>query len=125
MDADLPTDRRVANRIGSGNLVIHADPDDATAAKTRGVGVTLDVNEFGLRVQATEPMPLGESFRFSIALRDEVIHAVGKIVHIERALNGTFEMGIEFLEIPAGDIERIQRFLSLRKSETTEDTPPL
>ncbi len=109
MVGKIPQDRRVAERLDSGHLVIHTDVGETDLNRTLGLGVTLDLNEFGIKVQASEPIPLGERFRFSLAVGDEVIEATGKVVHINRALNGTFEMGIEFVEIYARYIEAIRR----------------
>ena len=111
MEDKIPRDRRVAERLESGHLVIHTDVGETDLNRTLGLGVTLDLNEFGLKVQATEPIPLGERFRFSFAVGEEVIEATGKVVHVSRALNATFEMGIEFVEIYAKDIEAIRRHI--------------
>ncbi len=107
----IPQDRRVAERLDSGHLVIHTDVGEEDLNRTLGLGVTLDLNEFGIKVQASEAIPLGERFRFSLAVGNEVIEATGKVVHIGRALNGTFEMGIEFVEIYARHIEAIRRHI--------------
>ena len=74
------------------------------------MAVTLDVNEFGLRMQATEPFAVGTRNRFNIALEEDVIRALGRIVHVSKVLNGTFEIGVEFLEITAGEIEKIRTY---------------
>jgi hypothetical protein len=81
------------------------------------MAVTLDVNEFGLRMQTTEPFEVGSRNRFNIALEEDVIHALGRIVHVCKALNGTYEIGVEFLEITAGEIEKIRAYIS-RKAKT-------
>ena len=111
MQDKIPQNRRVARRLESGHLVIHTNIGETDINRTLGMSVTLDVNEFGIKVQASEAMPLGEKFRFSLALDDEVIEATGKVVHIGRALNSTFEIGIEFVEIYARHIESIRKFL--------------
>ena len=110
----LPQDRRTVPRLDSGHLVIHTDETEADVNRSLGLGVTLDINEFGLRVQSTEAMPLGERFRFSVALGDDVFEAIGQVVHVGRALNGTFEMGIEFLEVSARCAEIIRRYVETK-----------
>ncbi|MCB9832361.1 MAG: PilZ domain-containing protein [Planctomycetes bacterium] len=117
MKDKIPDDRRVAERLDSGHLVIHTDVGETDLNRTLGLGVTLDINEFGIKVQATSPMPLGERFRFSLALDESIIEATGKVVHVDRALNGTFEIGIEFIEIFGRYIEAIRKFVARRKSE--------
>ena len=111
MDDKIPQDRRVSRRSAAGHLVTHTDVGETDPNRILGLGVTIDVNEFGLKVQSTESMPLGEKYRFSVALDDEIIEATGKVVHVNRALNGTFEMGVEFIEIFARHIEVIKRHL--------------
>lgn len=115
MEDKIPQDRRLAERVDSGHLVTHTDVGETDPNRTLGIGVTIDVNEFGLKLQSTDAMPLGERFRFNIALNDDLIEATGKVVHVDRVLNGTFEMGIEFIEIPARHIECIRSYLSAPK----------
>lgn len=112
MDSKIPEDRRTVPRLEAGHLVIHTDEMEGDVNRSLGLSVTLDINEFGLRVQSTEPMPLGERFRFSVALGDTMFEALGQVVHVGRVLNGTFEMGIEFLEVPARSIELIRGWVS-------------
>lgn len=115
MDEKQPDDRRVSNRIESGNLVVHTTISGGNPPM-EGLGVTLDVSEYGLRIQATDPLILGERYRFSLALGDNVVTATGQIVHIGRIPNNTFEMGVEFVEITVSAIEAIRSFLSARPS---------
>ncbi|MSR74434.1 MAG: PilZ domain-containing protein [Planctomycetes bacterium] len=108
----IPHDRRSARRIETGHLVIHSELP--SQGQCLGMAVTLDLNEFGLRVQTNQKFSVGERFRFSIALKEEIVSATGRIVHSEAALNGTWEVGIEFLQIAAEDIERIREFSKAR-----------
>lgn len=107
-DKKIPDDRRISTRVDSGNLVSHRQVEESDPNRTLGLSVTLDINEFGMRLQATEPMGLGERYRFSVAIGDELVEVVGQVVHVNRALNGTFEMGVEILEISAKNIERLK-----------------
>jgi hypothetical protein len=104
----IPHDRRNANRFDSSNLVSHSDPETAHGPPF-GLGVTLDLNEFGLRVQHADAFTVGDRFRFHLALGDEMVDAVGRVVHVSRALNGTYEAGIEFVEIGADAVEAVRR----------------
>ncbi|MEZ6194291.1 MAG: PilZ domain-containing protein [Planctomycetota bacterium] len=116
MKDEIPRERRVCPRIEAGHLVVHTDIAETELGRTLGVGVTIDMNEFGIKVQATEPMVLGERFRFRLALHEEVVQATGQIVHVGRCLNGTYEMGVEFLEISARDIGKIRDYLGAKES---------
>lgn len=108
----IPHDRRSTPRIETGHLVIHSDVPGQE--QCLGMAVTLDLNEFGLRLQSQQKFTTGERFRFSIALREEIVSATGRIVHVAQALNGTYEAGVEFLQIGAEDIERIRRYIKSR-----------
>ncbi|HMS17202.1 MAG TPA: PilZ domain-containing protein [Planctomycetota bacterium] len=103
-------DRRSTSRVPAGNLVIHSDVTQEPSEQVLGIAVTLDINEFGVRVQCVDPYVIGDRFRFSVALREEIVSATGRIAHVEKTLNGTFEVGIEFLQISAKDIERIRSY---------------
>jgi c-di-GMP-binding flagellar brake protein YcgR len=104
----IPHDRRNAARFDTSSLVSHSDAE-APQATPFGLGVTLDLNEFGLRVQHADAFSVGDRFRFHIALGDDMIDAVGRVVHVARALNGTYEAGIEFLEVSPGAVESIRK----------------
>lgn len=110
----LPHDRRSAKRLESGHLVVHSESDQDPVAACLGMGVTLDINEFGLRLQSTERFELGGRFRFNIALQDQVVSALGRVVHVAETLNGTYETGVEFLEVSSEDVERIRRYMNSR-----------
>jgi hypothetical protein len=103
-------DRRSTSRVEAGNLVIHSDVTQEPSDQILGIAVTLDINEFGVRVQSVEPYVIGDRFRFSVALKNEIVSATGRIAHVEKALNGTHEVGIAFLQISAKDIERIRAY---------------
>lgn len=114
-NAMIPHDRRSSSRVDTGNLVIHSEVGQEPKDQVLGMAVTLDLNEYGLRMQSSERFALGDRFRFSVALRDEVVTATGRVVHVAEALNGTFEIGVEFLQISAEDIERVRSYLKERR----------
>ena len=103
-------DRRSNSRVDAGNLIIHCDVSQEPTDQVLGMAVTLDLNEFGVRVQSIDPYEEGDRYRFSIALQDEIVSATGRIAHVTRVLNGTYEVGIEFLQISAKDIDRIRKY---------------
>lgn len=111
----IPHDRRSAPRIDSGNLLIHSEVGQHPETQCLGLAVTLDLNEFGVRAQTADSFNVGERYRFSIALGDAIVSATGRIVHVAPALNGTFEMGVEFLQIAAEDIDAIRKHVAARK----------
>lgn len=113
----IPHDRRSSSRVESGNLVIHSDVGQEPRDQILGMAVTLDLNEYGIRLQTTESFALGDRFRFSIALKDEVVTATGRIVHVAEALNETYEVGIEFLQISAEDIDKVRRYCKVRRDD--------
>lgn len=108
----IPHDRRSTPRVESGHLVIHSDVPGQDHCV--GMAVTLDLNEFGLRLQSQQKFAVGDRFRFSIALREEIVSATGRVVHVAQALNGTYEAGVEFLQISAEDIDRIRTYIKSR-----------
>ena len=105
----IPQDRRSATRFDTGNLVIHSHVGAPSHTQSLGIGVTLDLNEFGVRVQYAISFSIGDRYRFSIAIGDELVEVVGRVVQVSQALNGTFEAGIEFLEVSERAVEVIRR----------------
>jgi hypothetical protein len=110
----LPQDRRSSPRTDSGNLIIHHELGPEAGQAWSAMAVTLDINEFGLRAQTTAEMKLGGRYRFTVALEEELAVATGRVVHSSQALNGTYEIGVEFLQISLDDINRIRAFLKRR-----------
>jgi hypothetical protein len=105
----IPQDRRSTPRNDTGNLVVHSHVGAPPRSQALGMGVTLDLNEFGIRVQYANALTVGDRYRFSIAIGDELVEAVGRVVHVAEALNGTFEAGVEFLEVGERAVEVIRR----------------
>lgn len=105
----IPQDRRSCPRNDTGNLVIHSHVGAPARIQSLGMGVTLDLNEFGIRVQYSGSFTVGDRYRFSIAIGDELVDAVGRVVHVAQVLNGTYEAGIEFLEVSERAVEVIRR----------------
>lgn len=112
----MPYDRRSAPRQDSGNLIVDSDPVASDRFACLGMGVTLDLNEHGVRMQYAKPFSMGERWRFSIALGEAVVDVVGRVVHVSQTLNGTYEAGVEFLEISGSDIRKIRDHLSRKAS---------
>lgn len=110
----IPHDRRSSTRIDTGNLVIHSEVGQDLHGQVLGMAVTLDMNEFGLRIQTTERFETGDRFRFSVALQDEIVAATGRVVHITQTLNGSWEIGVEFLQVSSDDIEKIRQYCAER-----------
>ena len=115
----IPQDRRGAKRFDTANLVSHTDAEGGPQAGPLGLGVTLDLNEFGLRVQQREAFAVGERYRFHIALGDALIEVVGRVAHVAQALNGTFETGVEFLEVSPSATTAIRRHCLARDKGRT------
>lgn len=111
----IPHDRRGAKRFDTANLVTHTDAEGGPHAPPLGLGVTLDLNEFGLRIQQREPFVVGDRYRFHIALGDDLIAVVGRVAHVAQALNGTFETGVEFLEASQAATVAIRRHCLARE----------
>jgi c-di-GMP-binding flagellar brake protein YcgR len=110
----IPHDRRSATRVDTGNLVIHSEVGQEVHGQVLGMAVTLDMNEFGLRIQTSERFEPGDRFRFSVALQDEIVAATGRVVHVSQSLNETWEVGIEFLQVSSEDIEKIRQYCAER-----------
>jgi hypothetical protein len=105
----IPQDRRSTPRVDTGNLIVHSHVGAPAKSQSLGLGVTLDLNEFGVRVQYVKSFSVGDRYRFSIAIGDELVEAIGRVVHVSQALNGTWEAGIEFLEVGERAVEVIRR----------------
>lgn len=114
-------DRRSTERTYAGHLILHSEVTREPTDQVLGVAVTLDINEFGVRVQSACPYAVGDRYRFSVALRETMVAATGRIAHVSKTLNGTYEVGIEFLQISAADIEKIRAYCQTKQRPTRTD----
>jgi hypothetical protein len=75
-----------------------------------------DLSVGGLRVYSDDEHRPGDRLEFELALpRGEAVEFIGQVVWVETLPPGgpaRFDVGIEFVEVPPGNLERIARVLA-------------
>lgn len=84
---------------------------DETMAR-EGICVTENLSLGGIMVELQEEMPMGTILELTIALKDCIITAQAKIVHVQATTNQSFDIGMEFTDISEHDSTRLGQFLS-------------
>jgi hypothetical protein len=89
----------------------HKDPDGRIDLEV--VGRTLDLSEGGIFLEIPHPVPTGSTeVDVTLSIREQVINALGDIVHQRELENGHFGLGIAFKDLPEEDSRVINNFLN-------------
>ena len=60
---------------------------------------TLDLSPDGLRIQTYSPISASEVLDLTVAIREKLFNARGKVIRCEPSTDGKFNVGITFLEV--------------------------
>lgn len=60
---------------------------------------TVDLSPDGLRIQAYSPIPATEVLDLTVAIREKLFNARGKVIRCKPSVDGKFDVGITFLEV--------------------------
>lgn len=99
-----PIDRRRSPRVESIHLVtFEAEGAEGVGASAVEVGRTLDVSVTGLRVETPTHLAVGRELDLEIAVGERVVRATGRVMHVEEAAEGLWEVGVQFTEVSRED----------------------
>ena len=71
---------------------------------------TVDLSPEGLRIQAYSPIPANEVLDLTVAIREELFNARGKVIRCEPSADGIFNVGIAFLELDEGNFHILYHY---------------
>ncbi len=60
---------------------------------------TVDISPDGLRIQTYSTLSVNEVLDLTVAIRERLFNAQGKVLHCEPAADGKFNVGIAFLDV--------------------------
>jgi hypothetical protein len=92
-------EKRTALRTESSNLISYLCLDEDNHEIMQGMGKTLNVSEGGILMETHVSIDPCYIVSLSIALENELMDFMGKIVHYREREDGKFESGIDFMEL--------------------------
>ncbi|MCK5554022.1 MAG: PilZ domain-containing protein [Deltaproteobacteria bacterium] len=92
-------DRRRFPRFNCSHLASYTRFDEEGRQCEEEKVKTVDLSPEGLRIQAYSPIPANEVLDLTVAIREELFNARGKVIRCESSAGGKFNVGIAFLDV--------------------------
>ncbi len=108
----MTTDKRRHTRVDSLNLS-YVCIDENNIVVHEGMGRTLNVSESGILLEIHFSAETTHYLSLTIAFEDDLIDIRGKIVHSRSGKHGTFEAGIEFVEMDEPGLRVLKKYIKL------------
>jgi len=82
------------------------------AVGKRRVAISLDVASHGVGLKTSTPLNAGDLLMLDIHVRNQrTIYALGEVIHCRELKDGTFKIGIKFLDISEKDYQFLLKLL--------------
>ncbi|MBN2382868.1 PilZ domain-containing protein [bacterium] len=107
---DHAHEKRKFPRLDAKYLVSYEYFDDEFTEDVEGMGLIQNLSLGGILVEIDKRVRLGAILFLEIALRDNVIKAAGKIVHIKQLSGDKSEVGVSFTDIEPFALEVLTGF---------------
>ncbi|MCP4346946.1 MAG: PilZ domain-containing protein [Desulfobacterales bacterium] len=108
----MTSDKRRHTRIDSLNLS-YVCIDENNIVVHEGMGRTLNVSESGILLEIHFYAEITHYLSLTIAFDDELVDIRGKIVHSRTGRHGTYEAGIEFVEMDEQGLRTLKKYIKL------------
>ena len=113
-------ERRKAERIDSHNLVHVSSLDEGGHIVHQGIGRTINVSEKGILLETHFEIDPHDQQVLSIGLEDEIVEIQAPVIHLERAEDGRFRIGLGFGDLDAETLETLRAFIRRFKAHAEE-----
>ena len=104
-------EHRKHKRIYSTNLLNYVCLDAAGDACAQGMGRTLNGSESGILLETHAPMDPETTVSLTIGMEEEIIDIKGTSVYSTENDSGSYETGIEFIDIQPAELTVLQKFI--------------
>lgn len=106
-------EQRTHARVSTANLVSFRQwTEDFTQLLNLGLGATIDISPGGIKLWCTEPLPVPCTLTLSLALGEEIVEVLGRVVHVEESdQDQRYVVRIAFVDPSDIAREKIQAFL--------------
>jgi hypothetical protein len=71
---------------------------------------TMDISPDGLRIQTYSNLSVDEVLDLTVAIREKLFNARGKVIHCEPSADGRFNVGISFLNVDENDLHILYNY---------------
>jgi hypothetical protein len=109
-------EKRRHPRFDSLNLSYICLDEDQKVVK-QGMGRTLNLSESGILLETYFPIDAGHTVILSIGLRDALVDARGRLVHLRETGPDLYEVGIRFVDPDEQVLNSIRQFLEALSAE--------
>ena len=104
-------EHRKHKRIDSTNLLNYVCLDEEGAAFAQGMGRTLNVSESGILLETHAPLDPQTTVSLTIGMEEQIIDIKGIAVYSNENNAGSYETGIEFVDIDDVELAVLQKFI--------------
>jgi len=104
-------ENRKHKRIHSTNLLNYVCLDEKGEAFAQGMGRTLNVSESGILLETHASLDPQTSVSLTIGMEEQIIDIQGTAVYSNKNADGTYETGIEFVDVEASELTVLQKFI--------------
>ena len=104
-------DNRKHKRIHSTNLLNYVCLDEEGDAFAQGMGRTLNVSESGILLETHAPLDLQTVVSLTIGMEEQIIDIKGTAIYSKKNDDGSYEIGIEFIDTETAELTVLQRFI--------------
>lgn len=106
-------ENRKHERIDSTNLLNYVCLNEAGVACAQGMGRTLNVSESGMLLETHAPLNPKTLVSLTIGMEEEIIDIRGITIYSKKNDQGSYETGIEFLDVQAPELTVLQKFIKV------------
>jgi hypothetical protein len=104
-------ENRKHKRIHSTNLLNYVCLDEEGNAFAQGMGRTLNVSESGILLETHAPLDPKTFVSLTIGMEEQIIDIKGTAIYSQESDGGSYETGIEFLDIEAAELTVLRKFI--------------
>ena len=104
-------EHRKHKRIDSTNLLNYVCLDETGEACAQGMGRTLNVSESGILLETYASLDPETTVSLTIGMEEEIIDIKGTAIYSQKNDTGSYETGIEFIDIQPAELTVLQKFI--------------
>ena len=110
-------EKRKTQRIDSHNLLAFSCLDEKGEVITQGMGRTLDVSEGGILLETHSQLDPENQISLTIGMEEDVMDFIGKVAYTRKRGDGSYETGIQFLDMDKEKSRILRQFAVIFKDE--------
>ncbi|MEN8141483.1 MAG: PilZ domain-containing protein [Thermodesulfobacteriota bacterium] len=85
--------------------------DENNEVIDQGMGRTLNISQSGILLETASELDKGQTLDMEMALHDQLISAIGVVIHVQSPNTDVHQVGVEFTTISDKDMETLKEFI--------------